>query len=93
MTFTFPEDVAAQLVRKVPPRERSRYVTEALTQKLSERKRRLIRACQAANQEREVQAIEKEFDAISEEAIGSWTDAPTRRRVVGAARSSARRRD
>ena len=93
MTFTFPEELAAQFVRKVSPRNRSKYLAEALTEKLSERDRKLIRACQAANDDPEVRAIEKEFDAIAEDTAEPWTGAPARRRVVGAARSRARRRN
>ncbi len=93
MTFTLPEGLAAQFVRKVPPRERSHYLAEALTQKLSERDRRLIRACGTANRNAEVKAIEKEFHALSDEISNSWAGAPARRRVVGAARSNARRRN
>ncbi len=43
MTFTLPEDLAARFVRRVPARERSRYLSEALAEKLSERERRKIR--------------------------------------------------
>jgi hypothetical protein len=93
MTFTLPEGLAAQFVRKVPPRERSHYLAEALTQKLSKRDRRLIRACQAANRHAEVKAIEKEFDSLCEETSDSWAGAPARRRVVGAAGCHARRRN
>ncbi len=93
MTFTLPEELAAQFVQKVPARERSKYVAVALTERLSERDRKLVRACQAANNNPEVQAIEKEFDAIAEEAAAPWGDTAARRRVVGAARSRARRRD
>jgi hypothetical protein len=90
MTFTLPEELAAQFVRRVSARNRSRYLTEALSQKLSERDRRLIRSAQAANKNREVQAIEKEFDALPESSSGSWDAAP-RRRVVGPPRSRPRR--
>ena len=93
MTFTLPEELAAQFVRKVPPRERSKYLAEALGEKLSERDRRLAKACQAANDDPEVEAIEKEFDAIGEEPAEGWTSAKARRGVVGAARSHARRRN
>lgn len=49
MTFTLPEAVAAELLHRVASRDRSRYVTPALTAKLREREERLIQACQAAN--------------------------------------------
>ena len=67
MTFTLPEDLAVQFVGRVPARNRSRYISEALAQKLAERDRQLVRACEIANRDPEVRAIEKEFDAISNE--------------------------
>ncbi len=93
MTFTLPEELAAQLVRKVPAQERSRYLGEALAQKLSERDRRLISACQTANEDPEVNAVEKEFDAISAEVTAPGAGIKTRRGVVGASRSHTRRRN
>ena len=89
MTFTLPDELAEQFVKKVEARKRSRYLAEALAQKLEERDRRLIRACEVANRDPEVFAIEKEFDAIPEPR----RDAEARRRVVGAPRSNARVRD
>jgi ubiquinone biosynthesis protein UbiJ len=78
MTFTLPADLADQFVRKVAPRKRSHYLAQALAQKLHERDQQLIRACEVANRNLEVQAIEKEFDAISEEFREPWTDAKAR---------------
>jgi hypothetical protein len=51
MTFTLPEEIAAQLIRRLPAEERSRYVAEALVEKLAERERQLIKACEMANQD------------------------------------------
>jgi ubiquinone biosynthesis protein UbiJ len=93
MTFTLPDDLADQFVRKVAARNRSRYLAQALAQKLQERDRRLIRACEVANRDPEVQAIEREFDALSEEIRQPWNDAKARRGVVGAPRSNPRVRD
>ena len=93
MTFTLPADLADQFVRKVAARKRSHYLAQALAQKLHERDQRLIRACEVANRNLEVQAIEKEFDAISEEFSEPWTGAKARRGVVGAPRSNPRVRD
>jgi hypothetical protein len=66
MTFTLPEDLAEQFVRRVPARERSKYLANALNEKLSARDRHLVEACRIANHDPEVRAIEKEFDAITE---------------------------
>jgi len=93
MTFTLPEDLARQFVRRVPARERSRYLAEALHEKLSARDRLLLEACQVANSDPEVRAIEKEFDAITEEASEPWPSSATRRNLVGKARPHARRRN
>jgi hypothetical protein len=90
MTFTLPDELALQLVRRVPARERSRYVAAALSEKLSARDRVLIDACKAANNDPEVRAIEKEFDAITDEAAEPWARPASRRNLVGKARSRAR---
>lgn len=64
MTFTLPEDLALQFVRRIPARERSKYLAEALSEKLTARDDLLIEACRTANSDPDVRAIEKEFDAI-----------------------------
>jgi hypothetical protein len=64
MTFTLPVDLALQFVRRVPARERSRYLADALRGKLLARDFPLVEARWAANDDPEVRAIEKAFDAI-----------------------------
>src|SRR6267143_6551931 len=93
MTFTLPEDLAEQFVRRVPARERSKYLANALNEKLSARDRHLVQACRIANNDPEVRAIEREFDAITEEAAEPWTASAPRRGLVGKTRSSARGRN
>jgi hypothetical protein len=83
MTFTIPEDLALQFVRRVPARERSRYLADALSEKLTARERVLIEACKTANKDPEVRAIEKEFDAITDEAAELWIRPAPRRNMVG----------
>ena len=78
MTFTLPEDIAVKFVRRVPARDRSRYVAAALAEKLTEADRQLVRACEIANQDSEVAAIEQEFDSLPSEMAEPWTDAPAR---------------
>jgi hypothetical protein len=78
MTFTLPEDLASTFARRVPARERSRYVADAIADKLAEREKRLIRACEIANQDPELKEIEKEFDALTDEIPEPWQDAPAR---------------
>ena len=93
MTFTLPEELALQFVRRIPPRERSRYLADALSEKLTARDRLLIDACRTANSDPEVLAIEKEFDAITDEASEPWTRSAPRRSLVGKTRSRARLRN
>ena len=78
MTFTIPEELAAQFVRRVRPRDRSRYLAAALTRGLAERDQQLIRACEAANQDPEAAAIENDFDALPSTVTEPWNDAPAR---------------
>lgn len=82
-----------QFASKVPPRHRSRYLADALREKMAERDRELVRACEIANRDPEVRAIEEEFDAISGEIKEPWRGSPTRRGVVGPSRSNARIRN
>ncbi len=67
MTFSVPEPLAAQFLRRVASRDRSRFVSEALAARLAERDLQLIRACDAANADLEVAEIEKEFDAMGDD--------------------------
>ena len=78
MTFTLPEDLVAQFVRRVPSRDRSRYLAMALSEKLADRERQLIHACELANQDAEVAAIENDFAALPDEITEPWVDAPAR---------------
>lgn len=78
MTFTLPEDVAGLLLRRVPARDRSRYVAEALAAKLREREERLIHACEIANRDPEVLAIEQAWEALPDNIAEPWSDAPAR---------------
>lgn len=81
MTFTVPENLASEFVRKVPARDRSRYVTEAIASKLTERDAQMIRACEAANADPDVLNIEQEWDALADPVdrmSEPWNDAPAR---------------
>lgn len=81
MTFTIPEELATLLLRRVPARDRSRYIAEAITLKLREREDRLIRACEIANASADVAQIEREWDALNlpgDRVEEPWNDAPTR---------------
>ena len=81
MTFTIPEDLASQFLHHVTARDRSRYVSEAIAAKLREREQRMIRACEVANGDAEVLAIEKEWETMVDKADRieePWNGAPTR---------------
>jgi|HubBroStandDraft_6_1064221.scaffolds.fasta_scaffold109226_3 ubiquinone biosynthesis protein UbiJ len=80
MTFSLPADLAATFTRRVPARERSRYLAEALAYRLEERDRLLIAACEIANRDADVRSIEQEFDRLSDEIAESWTPIPATRR-------------
>ena len=75
MTFNLPDSVAANLTRRVPARDRSRYVAEAIAEKLAEREKRLIRACEIANQEPDLREIEREFDNLNDAMPEPWEHA------------------
>ena len=82
MTFTLPEELAVRFSRRVPARRRSRYLAEALAEKLAERDRQLVRACEIANYDPEVRAIENEFDSLPGEVAELLHHAPTLRQVM-----------
>lgn len=68
LTFTLPQELAAEFLRQVPASLRSRYVAAAIADKLREREAQLVRACEAANDSAEVCDIESTFDALADEA-------------------------
>jgi metal-responsive CopG/Arc/MetJ family transcriptional regulator len=70
MTFTLPQDLADEFLRRVPGNHRSQYVAAAITAKLREREERLIRACEIANGSADVLEIETSMDALADEADG-----------------------
>ena len=78
MTFSLPESLASSFARRVPARDRSRYVADAIAQKLAERENRLIQACEIANQDPHVRQIEEEFDSLSDAMPEPWEDAAAR---------------
>jgi ubiquinone biosynthesis protein UbiJ len=78
MTFSLPDELANSFTRRVPARDRSRYVADAIADKLAERERRLIQACEIANQDTDVREIERDFDRLSDAMPEPWEDAPAR---------------
>ncbi len=78
MTFSLPKELATQLIRRVPARDRFRYVAEALALKLKERDRILARACDVANRSRQVRNVEREVEALPEEIAEPWDESTPR---------------
>jgi len=76
MTFSLPEELANSFTKRVPARDRSRYVAEAIADKLAEREKRLILACEIANQDPELREIERDFDALTDAMPEQWENAP-----------------
>jgi hypothetical protein len=68
LTFTLPQDLAVEFLRRVPASLRSQYVATAITDKLREREEQLVRACEAANNSVDVREIERSFEALADEA-------------------------
>jgi hypothetical protein len=78
MTFSLPLDLANRLVKRVPARERSRFLAQVLEKSLREDDELLIRSCLSANQDPEVKAIEQEWDEIRDQIEDPWSEAPAR---------------
>ena len=81
MTFTIPGDLANQFLRRVSARERSRYVSDAIAAKLREREEQMIRSCEVANNNADVLAIERDWEALVDDTdriAEPWNYAPPR---------------
>jgi hypothetical protein len=72
MTFSFPEDLAVRFVRTVPSSRRSRYIADLIEEKMRERDKLLIEACEAANSDPETRQIEREMDALPDTMTEEW---------------------
>jgi len=84
MTFSIPKELATQFIRRVPARDRSHYVAEALALKLKDRDRTLAHACDVANRSRQVRNIEREFDTLPDETAEPWDEPAARTNSLGA---------
>jgi hypothetical protein len=78
VTFSLPQALVTRFARRVPARQRSRYVAEALEWKLQERDRLLARACEVANRSRAVRTLEREFDGLAGELTEPWDEPSSR---------------
>jgi hypothetical protein len=68
LTFSLPQDLAVEFLRRVPASSRSQYVAAAIAAKLREREEQLVRACEVANHSADVRDIEASFDAFGDES-------------------------
>ena len=68
----------AKFARRVPSRDRSRYLARLLEKSLREQDENLIRSCMAANEDPDAQEIEREFDQIRDRVEEPWNDSPAR---------------
>ena len=75
VTFSLPKELVAQFVKRVPARERSRYVADALTAKLRERDHLLAHACETVNRSRALRSLERDWDLLTDEIEEPWDDA------------------
>lgn len=75
MTFTLPEMLAVSFTKRIAPRDRSRFVADALEYRLSERERRLVASCAAANASAEIAELETDFEALPDTVGETWTRA------------------
>ena len=78
MTFSIPDQLAREFLRSVPSRERSNYVAEAVAARLRKQDDALIRACDIANRDEDLVAIEREFDVMSGDIAEPWINASKR---------------
>lgn len=78
MTFSIPADLASQLLKRVPARDRSRFLAKALEKSLREEEQALVRSCRLANHDREITAIEQEWDQIGDPIEEPWSESPLR---------------
>ncbi len=78
MTFSLPSALANRLVKRVPARERSRFLAQVLEKSLREEDDSLIRSCLLANEDPEVKAIEQEWDEIRDTIEEPWSGSPAR---------------
>jgi hypothetical protein len=75
MTFSIPDALAREFLTLVPARERSNYVAEAVAARLRKQDDALVRACEIANRDEDLLAIEREFDVIGSDIAEPWISA------------------
>ena len=67
LTFTLPQDLATEFLRRVPASNRSQYVAAAIAAKFREREEQLAQACHVANRSADILDIETSLDGLADE--------------------------
>jgi hypothetical protein len=78
LTVSIPAELAEELRRRVPARDRSKYVTRALQESFRRSEDALVRACRLANEDPDARAIEEEFDTLKDQIVEPWDDSSAR---------------
>jgi hypothetical protein len=65
-TFTVPEDIFQRFAAVVPSRTRSALVTKLLEEETRRREAMLAAACEAANADSDLSALEADFQAVKD---------------------------
>jgi hypothetical protein len=67
LTFTLPQDLASELLRRVPASSVT-ICGDSDCRQTREHEEQLVRACEAANNSTAVREIESSFDALADES-------------------------
>jgi hypothetical protein len=78
MTFSIPDALAQELLQNVPPGERSSYVAQAIVARLRKQDDALVHACEIANRDEDLLAMEREVDNAGNDIAEPWTNAAKR---------------
>ncbi|MCP5118589.1 MAG: hypothetical protein GY953_47860 [bacterium] len=75
MTFSLPEDVAAQFVERVPARRRSSYLAQLIRNSFQQQEQEIARACWLTNEDADGRALETELDQMDGGEVASDSEA------------------
>lgn len=72
LTFNIEDTVASTFLSSIPDRMRSKVVTELIRRDLEEKKKAIIAACIAANQDTNSEAAIDEWQSFDTTIEGDW---------------------
>jgi hypothetical protein len=78
MTFSFPEELADRFVRVVPSSRRSRYIADLIEEKMHQRDRILIEACEAVNADPELNRLTEDWQSAIDPIEEPWDESASR---------------